>query len=111
MTVYLHDSQGVWIAFRSDERNRYLFNPDGDWIGWFPWDDGVAVTPSGAYLGTVHGDRLFADADYRYRGDPGYPGAPGYPGQAPYPGAGAYVGLPSGCADVPGALLWPRLAS
>ena len=56
MTVYLHDSQGVWIAFRSDERNRYLFNPDGDWIGWFPWDDDVAVTPGGAYLGTVRGD-------------------------------------------------------
>lgn len=111
MTVYLHDSQGVWIAFRSDPHGRYLFNPDGDWIGWFPWDDDVVVTPAGSYLGTVRGDRLFIESDHRYRGDPGYPGAPSYPGQAAYPGAGSFVSLPGGCEDVPGALLWPRIAS
>ena len=111
MTVYLHDSQGVWIAFRTDQRSRYLFNPDGDWIGWFPWDDEEAVTPAGEYLGTVLGDRLFAEEHHRYRGDPGYPGAPAYPGQAPYPGAGTYVSLPTGCDDVPSSLLWPRLVS
>ena len=111
MTAYLHDSQGVWVAFRTEERGRFLFNPDGDWIGWFPWDDEEAVTPGGAYLGTVHGDRLFRDTGHGYRGDPGYPGAPAYPGQAAYPGAGAYTSLPPGCDDVPGALLWPRLAS
>lgn len=111
MTVYLHDSQGVWIAFRSDPRGRYLFNPDGDWIGWFPWDDDEVVTPSGSYLGTVRGDRLFTEDEHRYRGDPGYPGAPGYPGQAAYPGAASFASLPAGCQDVAGALLWPRLAS
>ena len=111
MTVYLHDSQGVWIAFRPDPRARYLFNPDGDWIGWFPWNDDEAVTPDGHYLGTVRGDRIFSEGDHRYRGDPGYPGAPGYPGQAPYPGAASYTGVPDGCEDVPAALLWPRLAS
>jgi hypothetical protein len=111
MTVYLHDSQGVWIAFRSDPHSRWLFNPDGDWIGWFPWDDGVAVTPDGSYLGTVRGDRLYVEADHRYRGDPGYRGAPAYSPAVPYPGAGTYAGLPDGCDDVPGSLLWPRVAS
>ena len=111
MTEYLHDSQGVWIAFRTGPTDRYLFNPDGDWIGWFPWSDTEAVTPEGRYLGTVRGDRLFFEDDHRYRGDPGYPGAPAYPGQAPYPGAGSYAGLPDGCEDVPGAMLWPRVAS
>jgi hypothetical protein len=111
MTEYLHDSQGVWIAFRPDPRARFLFNPEGDWIGWFPWDDDVVVTPGGSYLGTVHGDRLFTDDRHPYRGDPGYPGAPGYPGSAPYPGAGSYVSLPDGSRDVAPALLWPRIAS
>lgn len=111
MTEYLHDSQGVWIAFRPDPRARFLFNPEGDWIGWFPWDDDVVVTPGGSYLGAVHGDRLFTDESHPYRGDPGYPGAPGYPGSAPYPGAGAYVSLPDGSQDVAPALLWPRIAS
>ncbi|WP_295123943.1 hypothetical protein [uncultured Leifsonia sp.] len=111
MTEYLHDSQGVWIAFRPDPRARFLFNPEGDWIGWFPWDDDVVVTPGGSYLGTVHGDRLFTDESHPYRGEPGYPGAPGYPGSAPYPGAGAYVSLPDGSQDVAPALLWPRIAS
>lgn len=111
MTEYLHDSQGVWIAFRPDPLARFLFNPEGDWIGWFPWDDDVAVTPEGSYLGTVHGDRLFADDSHPYRGNPGYPGAPAYPGGAPYPGAGGYVSLPDGAQDVAPALLWPRLAS
>ncbi|MEN0084145.1 MAG: hypothetical protein AAGC66_05210 [Leifsonia sp.] len=107
MTVYLHDSQGVWIAYRTDLRSRDLFNPDGEWIGWFPWSDDVAVTPDGGYLGSVRGDRLFADAGHPYRGTPGYPGAPAYPGPAPYPGAASYSGLPAGCDDVASGLLWP----
>lgn len=111
MTEYLHDSQGVWIAYRPDPQSRWLFNSEGDWIGWFPWSDDMAVTPGGSYLGTVHGDRLYVDDEHPYRGNPGYPGAPGYPGQAPYPGAGPYVGLPDGCEDVAPALLWPRIAS
>ena len=111
MTVYLHDSQGVWIAFRTDPRSRDLFNPDGDWIGWFPWADDDAVTPDGNYLGTIHGDRLFTDSTRPYRGSLGYPGAPAYPGAAPYPGAAAYSGVPDGWDDVPSSLLWPRLAS
>ncbi|GAA2063614.1 MULTISPECIES: hypothetical protein [Leifsonia] len=111
MTVYLHDSQGVWIAFRSDLTSRDLFNPDGEWIGWFPWGDHDAVTPDGDYLGTVRGDRLFARADVPYRGRPGYPGAPAYAGTVPYPGAAPYSGLPDGCDDVASSLLWPRVAS
>lgn len=112
MTAYLYDSQGVWIAFRTDERARHLFNPDGDWIGWFPWEDDEAVTRDGEYLGTVVGDRLFAEERHAYRGRPDYPGAPLYPGQASYPGAAPFVSLPVGYVDVPSALLWPsRLAS
>lgn len=111
MTVYLHDSQGVWIAYRTDPRARDLFTPEGEWIGWFPWSDDDAVTPDGAYLGTIRGDRLYARSAHAYRGTPGYPGAPAYPGQVPYPGTASYTALPDGCDDVPSALLRPRLTS
>src|SRR5436309_448270 len=111
MTEYLHDSQGVWIAFRADERARHLFNSEGDWIGWFPWDDDDAVTPDGAYLGTVVGDRLLLREDHPFRGTPEYPGAPAYLGRPSYPGAAPFTGLPPGFDDVPSAYLWPRLTS
>lgn len=48
--------------------------------GWFPWNDGDAVTKDGKYLGTVVGDRLLQRRDPPYRGYPGYPGYLGYPG-------------------------------
>lgn len=111
MTAYLYDSQGVWIAFRVDDRARHLFNPDGDWIGWFPWDDGDAVTPDGDYLGTLVGDRLLFQEGHVFRGTPEYPGAPAYPGRASYPGAAHFESLPPGFEDVPGAYLFPRLTS
>jgi hypothetical protein len=107
MTVYLHDSQGTWIAFRTETNGRYLFNPDGAWIGWFPWGDDEAVSQDGAYLGTIVGDRLLLRDAPPYRGTPSHPGAPPYPGQAGYPGAAAYHSLPVGFSDVPGSALWP----
>jgi len=111
MTVYLHDSRGAWIAFRTDPGARDVFNPEGDWIGWLPWGDDDVVTPDGEYLGTIRGDRLFAESSWRYRGNPGYPGAPAYPGAASYPGAAPYTGVPGGYDDVPTALLRPRVPS
>ena len=111
MTAYLHDSQGTWIAYRTDDTGRFLFNPDGDWIGWFPWNDDDVVTPEGHYLGTVVGDRLLTDTAHPFRGTPDYPGAPRYPGQVSYPGAAAFVSMPVGYQDVAGSLLWPRVAS
>ena len=109
MTVYLYDSQGMWIAYRLDHRARHLFAPDGDWIGWFAWDDDDAVTPAGEYLGTVVGDRLLIRVDRAFRGTPDYPGAPTYPGRASYPGAAPFVSVPPGFDDVPGAHLRSRL--
>ncbi len=110
MTVYLYDTQGTWIAFRPDAQSHDLFNAEGDWIGWFPWGDDDAVTPDGAYLGTVIGDRLLAEEAHPFRGTPPYPGAPAYPGRASYPGIAPFASIPPGFDDVPSAYLWPRFA-
>jgi hypothetical protein len=107
MTAFLYDSQGTWIAFRTDDNSKYLFNPDGEWIGWFPWGDDDASTRDGRYLGTVIGNRLLARESPDFRGTPDYPGAPVYPGQPAYPGAGSYLSVPAGFVDVPGSALWP----
>lgn len=58
MTVHLFDSSGDFVAFRRTHDDRYLFDVDGNWIGWFPWGDADVVTEDGDYLGTVVGNRL-----------------------------------------------------
>ena len=78
MTVYLRDSQGVWIAFLSDPTSRDLFNPDGDWIGWFPWGDDDAVTPEGDYPGAPRSEQLLSFSGPRPRVDPKNSGAVGW---------------------------------
>jgi hypothetical protein len=47
---HLFNSSGEFIAFR---RDRFVWNHEGDWIGWRPWDERDVVTTSGEYLGTI----------------------------------------------------------
>ena len=57
MVEYLFDYSGNWIAFKI---GKFLYNEDGDWIGWFPYEEKIAVDTDGEYLGTIYkNDRLF----------------------------------------------------
>lgn len=53
---YLFNSYGDWIAFRKGE---FVFDTDGNWLGWLPWGDLEIVDVSGEYLGTIESDRLY----------------------------------------------------
>lgn len=109
VTMFLYDQNGAWVAFRTDYDGRYLFDRQGNWIGWFPWhDDDDAVSPDGRYLGTVVDDRLLRRIKHRYRVDPGYPGAPQFPGHVTYPGRARYAGPVDGFECVPAPLLQGR---
>jgi hypothetical protein len=110
MTEYLYDSKGAFVAFRIEYDGRYLFDPDGEWIGWFPWPNDDVATRDGSYLGTVIEDRLLWRIEQRHHVDPGYPGAPRFPGRASYPGNAGYFGSVEGFTDVPHHLLAPRHA-
>jgi hypothetical protein len=100
---HLFDSTGEFIAFR---RGRYVWNSDGEWIGWLPWDERDVVTTAGEYLGTIFpGHRLYRRSSWLYRGYPGHPGYPGYPGYPAYPGYAGYSPLPPLTEDVPGEVL------
>jgi len=80
---FLYNSRGEWIAFRVGKN---IFNTNGNWIGWMPWDDTDVVTPDGKYLGTICvNDRFYYFRGKPYRGYPGYPGYPGYAGYSPLP--------------------------
>jgi len=98
MVHYLYNSSGEWIAFR---KGKFLFDTNGNWVGWFPWSDGDAVDANGQYLGTVvDRDRLYHFTSHPYRGYPGYPGYPGYRGYPGYPGYGGYSPRPAGARDI-----------
>lgn len=101
---HLFSSRGDFIAFR---RGRYVWNAQGEWIGWLPWGDGDVVTPSGDYLGTIAGDRLYRRTNWLFRGHPGSAGYPGYPGDPGQPGVAGYSPLPPLTEDVPEQLLVP----
>lgn len=98
MMQYLFDSTGYWIAFRVDE---FVYDTNGEWIGWVPWDDGYVVDTEGGYLGTIFpGNRLYRITDVPLRS---YPGHPGYPGSRAHPGYPGFQGvspLPPGAEDV-----------
>lgn len=54
---HLFNSAGEWVGFCVGAN---LFNADGVWTGWFPWEGSYdAVKPDGTYLGTVVGARLY----------------------------------------------------
>jgi hypothetical protein len=82
MTQHFFSKGGTWIAFRRSPDGKYLFDAHGKWVGWFPWGDDDAVDTTGAYLGSIFGNRLLRKTSFRYRGYPGYPGYPGYAGYA-----------------------------
>ena len=95
---HLFDSRGTWIAFR---KGKYVYDHDGNWIGWLPWNDDDVVDRNGTYLGTIVGRKRL----YRFPARPhrGYPGRPGYPGYAGYPGYPGHAGSdrpPFGAKDV-----------
>ncbi len=95
---YLYNSSGRWIAFR---QGKYVFDPEGKWVGWLPWGDGQVVDVEGRYLGTIYPeDRLYRALARRQRGYPGYPGYPGRPGYPGYPGFAGRSPLPPATADV-----------
>ena len=98
MIKYLFSSSGQWIAFKRDE---YVFDTNGNWIGWIPWNDGDVCAPNGEYLGTItQNDRLYrfyARPNKGYLGYPGYPSYLGYPG---YPGYASYSPLPPLAEDI-----------
>ena len=47
---YLFNSSGDWICFKV---GKYIYDTDGNWIGWLPWTDNDVVTDDGDYLGTI----------------------------------------------------------
>ena len=54
---HLFSSAGAWIGFCAGAN---LFNAEGIWCGWFPWEGSYdAVKPDGTYLGTVVGARFY----------------------------------------------------
>lgn len=58
MSVYLYDLDGDVIAFRRAWDDQHVFDTDGHWIGWMPWEGTDVVDARGHYLGSVVGDRL-----------------------------------------------------
>jgi hypothetical protein len=95
---YLFNSSGEWICFKV---NKFIWDTNGNIIGWLPWGDNDVVTMEGDYLGTiVDKDRIYYFSNHPYRGYPGYPGYPGYLGYPGYPGFAGYKSLPSGAKDI-----------
>lgn len=94
---FLFNSSGDWIAFRVD---KWVYDTDGNPVGWLPWEDNYVITPEGEYLGSIcPGRRLYKLAGQPSRGYPGYPGDPGYPGNPGHPGHAGYSPLPPGAED------------
>ena len=98
MTQHLYHSEGVWIAFRKESM---VFDRDGHWIGWLPWDDLEVVDTSGNYLATiVDGDRLYRDEDGKITDFAPYRGRPTEPEFAWYPGFAGSALLPAHMKDL-----------
>lgn len=100
MAIFYFDTSGEPIAFRRSASDKFLFDKNGNWIGWFPWGDNDAVDADGTYLGTVVGNRFLSRIGQPYRGYPGYPGDPGFAGYPGYPGYAGFAGHRAGFEDV-----------
>ena len=75
---HLFNSKGEWIAFRIDSN---VFNPQGFWVGFLPWDDSEVFDTRGFYLGHIYEyGRFYQRTDPIYKGYPEFPKHPGYPG-------------------------------
>jgi hypothetical protein len=80
---YLFNSSGQWIATLTDDR--YLFDPQGKWVGWMPWDGADVADSDGKYLGTRYGDRLYQLIDAPAHEAPTAEPAPPEPEPMPRP--------------------------
>ncbi|WP_230532812.1 hypothetical protein [Microvirga roseola] len=100
--IHYFNSSGEWIAFRREKNDRHLFDKQGNWIGWFPWDETEVVDVNGDYLGTViDGDRIYRRTTYQPpKPRPGVPVYPGNVGYVGYPGFTSYCTPPRGFEDV-----------
>lgn len=101
--LHYFNSSGQWIAFRRNSDDRYLFDRQGNWVGWFPWDDNEIFDLKGEYLGVVmDGDRIYRmeKPGPQKRKSPGFPVHPGNVGYAGYPGHAAHSRPPFGYTDV-----------
>jgi hypothetical protein len=91
MTEHLYDSAGNFIAFRRSDTDKYVFDADGNWIGWLPYGGPDVRDTHGAYLGMLTGNRLRHMSNRPFRGLPGLPARR------------ASVTLPPGVTDLGGA--------
>lgn len=94
---YLFDSTGSWIAFRI---GRFVYLPDGAWLGWVGDKESNVFDIDGIYVGTIINDRLF---HLQWFGPANNLDHPGYPGGAPapdHPGYPGRVDVPEGMEDV-----------
>ena len=102
---YLFDSDGRWIAFKSDD---LVFDRSGEFLGWIPpqiEDSNDVVTALGDYVATILPEdashaRLYALRGRPYRGYYGRPDVPDYPGYPGHPGTLTPAPLPPGASDV-----------
>ena len=97
MIEYYFDYKGKWIAFR---QGKYLYNSSARWIGWFPWENGIAVDTDGKYFATVYEDRLLVDLLQKKVKYPGYPGFPGIVTPPTHPGFRGYCGYIPNTEDI-----------
>lgn len=98
---FLYNSSGDGIALRVGKN---IFDTDGNWIGWMPWNNSYVLTPNGGYIGTICKNNRFYHFSYFFRSKkyrdwyPGrYPSYLGYPG---YPGYAGYSPLPLGAENI-----------
>lgn len=100
-TQYFYDSHGVWIAFRRKPDDNYVFAPNGEWIGWLPWDEKTIVDTKGEYFGTIFPNgRLYQLRRIGHRARPPDPMRPAYPGRPNNPRRRGYVSLPAQARDI-----------
>lgn len=100
MTEHYFDISGQFIAFRRNPDDKFVFSPDGNWLGWIPFEVPEVYSESGDYIGTLVSNRLVRLPDVPHRGYPGYPAYPGYPGYPGYPDFAGHFTPPPGARDI-----------
>ncbi len=99
LATYLHNSKGDWIGFKV---GKFVYNKEGNCIGWLPWDEKTVLDIEGRYLGSIVDEvRLFYFQDSGRKEvvpvPANYDPKPGFPG---YPfNRGLYI-LPVGASDI-----------
>lgn len=89
-----YNAKGDYIAFQKDD---YLYDIDGRWIGWFPRGDEVIYDTNNVYLATAIENRLYVSGKLEktvYNG--AYPKFKGYPKMFKFPKPEKPADIPSG---------------